>query len=87
MRPQERHNEKTRPLRTPLGGLPKGNKIPFMTSFPQRTTDQASPYLSRFSVLTLGVTILHDLRHEATSRFFEMGLSTEEVMRITGHKT
>ena len=28
----------------------------------------------------------HDLRHEATSRFFEMGLSTEQVMSITGHK-
>jgi len=29
----------------------------------------------------------HDLRHEATSRLFEQGLSTEEVMSITGHKT
>ncbi|WP_036082737.1 site-specific integrase [Leptospirillum ferriphilum] len=29
----------------------------------------------------------HDLRHEATSRFFEMGLATEKVMTITGHKT
>jgi len=29
----------------------------------------------------------HDLRHEATSRFFEKGLSAEQVMRITGHKT
>jgi len=30
---------------------------------------------------------LHDLRHEATSRFFEMGLSIPEVAAITGHKT
>ena len=30
---------------------------------------------------------LHDLRHEATSRFFEMGLSIPEVATITGHKT
>ena len=30
---------------------------------------------------------LHDLRHEATSRFFEKGLSVMEVMTITGHKT
>ncbi|MHB1268160.1 MAG: site-specific integrase [Acidithiobacillus ferriphilus] len=30
---------------------------------------------------------LHDLRHEATSRFIEMGLSTQEVMAITGHKS
>jgi integrase len=30
---------------------------------------------------------LHDLRHEATSRFFELGLKTVEVASITGHKT
>lgn len=30
---------------------------------------------------------LHDLRHEATSRFFERGLSIPEVAAITGHKT
>jgi integrase len=30
---------------------------------------------------------LHDLRHEATSRFFERGLTTVEVASITGHKT
>jgi len=29
----------------------------------------------------------HDLRHEATTRLFEKGLSTEQVMSITGHKT
>ena len=28
----------------------------------------------------------HDLRHEATSRFFEMGLNIMEVSSITGHK-
>jgi len=57
MRPQERHNEKTRPLMITPGDFSKGNKINFMTSFSQRTTDQVSPYLSRFSVLILGVTI------------------------------
>lgn len=30
---------------------------------------------------------LHDLRHEATSRFFEKGLNVMEVATITGHKT
>jgi integrase len=30
---------------------------------------------------------LHDLRHEATSRFFEMGLTLPEVASITGHQT
>jgi len=29
---------------------------------------------------------LHDLRHEATSRFFEKGLNIMEVASITGHK-
>lgn len=30
---------------------------------------------------------LHDLRHEATSRFFERGLNIMEIAAITGHKT
>jgi integrase len=30
---------------------------------------------------------LHDMRHEATSRLFERGLSIMEVASITGHKT
>jgi integrase len=30
---------------------------------------------------------LHDLRHEATSRFFEKGLNVMEVAAVTGHKT
>jgi len=29
----------------------------------------------------------HDLRHEATSRFFEDGLNPMQVSAITGHKT
>ena len=29
---------------------------------------------------------LHDLRYEATSRFFEKGLNIMEVSAITGHK-
>jgi integrase len=29
----------------------------------------------------------HDLRHEATSRLFEKGLSMMEVSLVTGHKT
>ena len=30
---------------------------------------------------------LHDLRHEATSRLFEKGLTPIEVSTLTGHKT
>ena len=29
----------------------------------------------------------HDLRHEATSRFFEKGLNPMQAAAITGHKT
>jgi len=29
----------------------------------------------------------HDLRHEATSRFFEKGLNPMQVAAITGHRT
>ncbi len=29
----------------------------------------------------------HDLRHEATSRFFENGLNIMEVSLITGHRS
>ncbi len=29
----------------------------------------------------------HDLRHEATSRFVEAGLSDQQVSSITGHKS
>lgn len=32
-------------------------------------------------------THFHDVRHEAVSRFFELGLSLPEVAAISGHKT
>ena len=40
-------------------------------------------------VLACGITDLrfHDLRHEAISRFFEMGLNVPEVALISGHRT
>ena len=43
----------------------------------------------RSVVLGCGIEDLHfhDLRHEATSRLFERGLTTAEVMSITGHST
>jgi integrase len=30
---------------------------------------------------------MHDCRHEAVSRLFEKGLTTEEVMQVSGHRT
>ena len=35
----------------------------------------------------LGSVRFHDLRHEAISRFFEIGLTVPEVASISGHKT
>ncbi|MFD0912705.1 integrase [Methylophilus luteus] len=37
--------------------------------------------------LNLGDLRIHDLRHEATSRFFEKGLNVIEAASITGHKS
>ena len=40
--------------------------------------------LIRTGIANLNV---HDFRHEAITRFFEMGLSIPEVALINGHKT
>lgn len=42
-----------------------------------------------FALARAGITDLrfHDLRHEATSRLFELGLDSIEASAITGHKT
>ena len=37
--------------------------------------------------LNLNDLVLHDLRHEATSRLFEKGLDVMQVKSITGHKS
>lgn len=52
------------------------------------TADGLSRAFSR-CCKNLGIEDLrfHDLRHEATSRFFEGGLNTMEVATISGHKT
>ena len=49
--------------------------------------DSVSQAFSR-GCATAGITDLrfHDLRHEGTTRFFEMGLNVMEVATITGHK-
>lgn len=49
--------------------------------------DTVTGYFRR-SCVAVGLAGLrfHDLRHEATSRFFERGLSIMEVAAITGHK-
>ncbi len=47
-------------------------------------TQEFSAACKRASITNLR---FHDLRHEATSRFFEAGLDFMEVASITGHKT
>lgn len=51
----------------------------------------ASVVSQRFAALSKNAGIndlrFHDLRHEAISRFFEMGLTTLEVAAISGHKS
>ena len=61
MRSQECHN-KNRTSEDHSRGSSQGEQVHFMTSFPQRSTHQASPYLSRFSVLTMGGTIIFHQR-------------------------
>ena len=64
---------------------------------PTQQDDRAPPFLRRApmpigrrAVWILGVamylTMIHDLRHEATTRLFENGLNIMEVASITGHK-
>ncbi|CAA6603177.1 Phage integrase family protein [Rhodospirillaceae bacterium LM-1] len=52
------------------------------------TRDQASYFFAK-AAKAAGIEDLrfHDLRHEATSRFFERGLNMMEAAAITGHKT
>ena len=66
-----------------LSGLPRhlgGNVFP--------VTPNALRGVWRRAAKKVGIDNLrfHDLRHEATSRFFEKGLNVMEVATITGHK-
>ena len=66
-----------------LSGLPRhlgGNVFP--------VTPNALRGVWRRAIKKVGIDNLrfHDLRHEATSRFFEKGLNVMEVAAITGHK-
>jgi integrase len=56
--------------------------------FGELTTDALKQSFKR-AARRAGISGLrfHDLRHEATSRFFEKGLNVMEVASVTGHKT
>lgn len=66
-----------------LEQLPRAAETVFLTK-----PDSVSQAFNR-ACKRLGINDLrfHDLRHEATSRFFEKGLNTMEVSAVTGHKT
>jgi integrase len=68
-------------LRPATGGEPKGSVFPGLTP-------NAFKLAFRRAVERAGIPDLHfhDLRHEATSRLFEKGLSVMEVASITGHQ-
>ena len=76
---------KTRPLEQ--AGRPRST----VTARLESGTPRDSPFLvrGRKAVRRAGIAglRLHDLRHEATSRFFEKGLNVMEVASVTGHKT
>ena len=72
----------TRKANQLLGSLSKQEEFVFPTS------DCAVRHAWDRLVKRAGIKDLrfHDLRHEAVSRFFEMGLSVPEVASISGHK-
>ena len=65
-----------------LEDLPKNSELAFPIHF------EALKGLWKRAMKRAGIEDLHfhDLRHEATSRFFEKGLNVMEVAAITGHK-
>ena len=54
--------------------------------FPLRETALGGLWRRKMKRTRLENLRLHDLRHEATTRFFELGLHVMEVSTITGHK-
>ncbi len=68
-----------------LGGLPRNIRSDQVV-FPLHFEPLKSSW--RRACARAGISDLrfHDLRHEATSRFFEKGLNVMEVAAITGHK-
>lgn len=78
--------------KVPLSGL----AVSILGALPRGITGDVFPGYTRNAVKKAFVRArqradihdlrFHDLRHEATTRFFEMGLNIMEVAAITGHK-
>lgn len=67
-----------------LRSIPRQLRGPVLGMRPDSITQAFERACARANLLNLR---FHDLRHEATTRFFEKGLNTMEVATITGHRT
>ena len=73
-------------LREQLRGSEKVISIGVTTLFTYKPRSLSGAFLRLSRRHKLDNLHFHDLRHEATSRFFEKGLNPVEVATITGHK-
>ena len=74
------------PLKAQLRGSEKVIPIEETTLFSYKARSLSGAFLRLCRRRKLDNLHFHDLRHEATSRFFEKGLNPVEVATITGHK-
>jgi integrase len=75
--------EQTRTYQGYTGGVVSLHETPLFSYRPRGLTGAFLKLCRRLGIEDLH---FHDLRHEATSRFFEKGLNPVEVATITGHK-
>jgi len=73
-------------LREQLRGSEKVISIDVTTLFTYKPRSLSGAFLRLSRRHKIDNLHFHDLRHEATSRFFEKGLNPVEVATITGHK-
>ena len=66
-----------------IGGVVSLHETPLFSYSPRGLSGEFLKLCRRLGIEDLH---FHDLRHEATSRFFEKGLNPVEVATITGHK-
>ena len=76
---------RTIPLTTKATGI-ISKLEPKQTIYSKSTEGFMSAWQNLIKKTTIADLHFHDLRHEAISRFFEIGLSVPEVALISGHK-
>jgi integrase len=76
------------PLSTRALAVLKGLPVPLRGPLFPITQDSLEYFWRKaLRLAKIGGLCFHDLRHEATSRLFERGLDSMEIMSITGHST